>query len=162
LIKKIGGHFLLHRENYHDWGAMAVAFVRSGSSGDSEVDARGPSLNEIQMRYRLFKNQMASTRATLATLNGRRIYGYGAAQMLPVLAYHLGTDFSQLTAVLDDDPAKDGIGYWNLPVRVMQPSRAGDISDASVLITAIDNVKPIMTKLLANRPHHILYPFHII
>jgi hypothetical protein len=105
---------------------------------------------------------MAATSAVLAALEDSKIYGYGAAQMLPVLAYHLETDFSQLIAVLDDDPAKDGIGYWNLPVRVLPPSRAPDISEASVVITAIDNVVPIMTKLLANRPRHILCPSFII
>ena len=82
--------------------------------------------------------------------------------MLPVLAYHMGTDFSQLAAVLDDDLEKDGIGYWNLPVKVMPSNRAQDITEASVLITAVDNVQPIMTKLLATRPKHILYPPPII
>ncbi len=47
-------------------------------------------------------------------------------------------------------------------MRVLPPSRAPDISEASVVITAIDNVVPIMTKLLANRPRHILCPSFII
>ena len=105
---------------------------------------------------------MKATSATLAELDGGKIYGYGAAQMLPVLAYHMDTDFSQLTAVLDDDPAKDGIGYWNLPVKVIPSAQARDLSESSVLITAVDNVQPIMTKLLSNRPRHIVYPFHLL
>jgi len=162
LLQTVGAQFLLHRENYHDWGAMAVAFTRSEAGGAIPGRARRPSLNAIQMRHKLFRDQMAATSATLGALEAEKIYGYGAAQMLPVLAYHMNTDFSELAAVLDDDPAKDGIGYWNLPVKVMPSSRAHDISDASVLITAVDNVQPIMTKLLVNRPRHIVYPFHII
>jgi SAM-dependent methyltransferase len=162
LLQNVGANFLLHRENYHDWSAMAVAFTRSRSGDVPPQSAVRPSLEAIQNRYTLFKEQMAATSAVLAALEDSKIYGYGAAQMLPVLAYHLETDFSQLIAVLDDDPAKDGLGYWNLPVRVLPPSRAPDISEASVVITAIDNVVPIMTKLLANRPRHILCPSFII
>ena len=82
--------------------------------------------------------------------------------MLPVLAYHIGNDLGCLTAVLDDDLDKDALSYWNLPVKIMLSSRAQDISEASVLITAIDNAQPILKKLLVNRPRHIIYPFSII
>jgi SAM-dependent methyltransferase len=162
LLKNVGARFLLRRENYHDWGAMAVAFTRTGSRGAPEDSVERPRLDGITKRYKMFKEQLAETSATLAALDGSKIYGYGAAQMLPVLAYHMNTDFSQLAAILDDDPAKDGIGYWNLPVKVIPSDRAHDISHSSVLITAVDNVQPIMTKLLACRPRHIIYPFHII
>jgi SAM-dependent methyltransferase len=162
LLQHVGATYFLHRENYHDWGAMAVAFTRSGSGVAGAPDAPRRDLSDIRRRYRLFRDQMHATRAMLDGLAGTRIYGYGAAQMLPVLGYHLGTDFSQLAAVLDDDPEKDGIGYWNLPVRIMSSGGVQDIAESSVLITAIDNVQPIMTRVLARRPRHILYPFHII
>lgn len=162
LLETVGADFLMHRENFHDWGAMAVAFTRSAPGKVIGRNALQPTLANITRRYELFRQQMAATSALLANLGGTRIYGYGAAQMLPVLGYHMRTDFHQLAAVLDDDPEKDGIGYWNLPVKVMPSSRAKDISEAAVLITAVDNVQPIMTKLLANRPRHIICPFHII
>jgi len=47
---------------------------------------------------------MAATRGVLAPLPGVDVLGYGAAQMLPVLDYHLGGDLRRLAAVLDDDP----------------------------------------------------------
>jgi hypothetical protein len=86
------------------------------------------------------------------------IYGYGAAQMLPVIGYHMHTDFSELVAVIDDDESKDGIGYWNLPVKIISGKKVSDLDNSTVLITAIDNVKPIMTKLLVNRPRQIIVP----
>ena len=162
LLKNVGAHCLLHRENYHDWGAMAVAFTREEPRNAIRESRSRPELSAIKRRYTLFRAQMESTSATLAELRGTRIYGYGAAQMLPVIAYHMQTDFSELAAVLDDDPAKDGIGYWNLPVKVVLASRVPDLSESSVLVTAIDNVQPILTKLLANRPRHIFYPLNII
>lgn len=162
LLQRVGAGYLLHRENYHDWGAMAVAFIRSGDTPANSSATARHDLADIQSRYRLFRDQMHATRAILEALEGTKIYGYGAAQMLPVLAYHLGTDLRQLAAILDDDPQKDGIGYWNLPVRVMHSPRAQDIAESSILITAIDNVQPIMTRLLSTRPRHIIYPFHTI
>lgn len=162
LLETVGADFLTRRENFHDWGAMAVAFTRSVAGNVSGGNALRPSPANISRRYELFRQQMAATSALLAELGGTRIYGYGAAQMLPVLGYHMRTDFRELVAVLDDDPEKDDIGYWNLPVKVMPSSRAKDITEAAVLITAVDNVQPIMTKLLANRPRHIICPFHII
>ncbi len=162
LLQRVGAGYLLHRENYHDWGAMAVAFTRSGDTTERSPTTAHRPLAEIQTRYQLFRDQMRATRAVLDSLNGEKIYGYGAAQMLPVLAYHLDTDLGQLAAILDDDPQKDGIGYWNLPVRVILSGRAQDIAASSVLITAIDNVQQIMARLLPMRPRHILYPFHTI
>ena len=162
LLHAVGADFAMHRENFHDWGAIAVAFTRAAPGRSFVRSAPRPAMPAISRRYGLFRRQMAAASEVLAELRGTRIYGYGAAQMLPVLAYHLGTDLSQLEAVLDDDPAKDGMGYWNLPVRVVHSSRANDIAQASVLVTAPDNVQPIMTRLLAMRPRHILYPFNVI
>ncbi len=116
----------------------------------------------IHERYAIFRRQLSTTNEVLKSFEGTTIYGYGAAQMLPVLAYHLDNDLSLLTAVLDDDPAKDGLYYWNLPLVVRYAATVEDLEDASVFITAVDNVKPILSKLLVRRPRHIIYPFHII
>jgi hypothetical protein len=160
LLEFVGGKYLAHSFNYHDWGAMAVAFTKRDCM--AVPPARLWTLEEIQTRYVLFREQMKVAGEVLRYYAGGPLYGYGAAQMLPVLGYHMGTDFSELKAVLDDDPAKDGIGYWNLPVKVMPSSRAVDFAQSAVLITAIDNVQPIMTKLLANRPRHIINPLNVI
>ena len=47
-----------------------------------------------------------------------------------------------LISVIDDDESKDGIGYCNLPVKVISGKKVGKLQDSLVLITAIDNVKP--------------------
>jgi hypothetical protein len=159
LLGFVGGKYVAHQFNYHDWGAMAVAFSKRESA--TSPKAKLWTLAEIQERYALFREQMKTAGKALRFFAGK-LYGYGAAQMLPVLGYHMGTDFSELTAVVDDDPSKDGIGYWNLPVKVISSKCAGDLSDATVLVTAIDNVQPIMTKLLAHRPRHIINPLNVI
>lgn len=159
LIAMTGSQYLGHWRNYHDWGALVVALCK-GKSGRAEPVSSPFGAAEVTKRYELFQRQMTATAAYLNLIDGP-IFGYGAAQMLPVLAYHLRSDLARLEAIIDDDPDKDNLGYWNLPVQVIHGSRV-DLTDASVLITAVDNVKPIMSRLLANRPQHIIYPFHLI
>ena len=78
------------------------------------------------------------------------------------MAYHLETDLGFMDAVLDDDPAKDGMAYWNLSVEIRHAEKADDLSQSTVFITAVDNVAPIMARLLQNRPRHIVYPLTVI
>jgi len=164
LLEEVGFRYLAHWANYHDWGALVMAFVKNVGQGPRHAAETSPAVNPASVReaYELFRRQMASTNAVLNQLRGTRVYGYGASAMLPILAYHLGNDLSLLTAVLDDDPTKDGLCYGNLPLTIRSPSGVLDLDDASIFLTALDNVKPIMTKLLARRPKHILYPLHLI
>ena len=82
--------------------------------------------------------------------------------MLPSLAYHMKSDLSILKSVLDDDSEKDGLYYWNLPLSISQTNSIKNLDKVSILITAVDNAKPIISRLLDLRPQHIIYPFNII
>jgi hypothetical protein len=77
--------------------------------------------------------------------------------MLPALGYHLGTDFGNFSAILDDDPAKSGLGYVNLRTRVRRPAGL-DLSKATVVLTALDNRRPILKRLAELRPKRIINP----
>lgn len=164
LLEEVGGVYIAHRENYHDWGALLVIFAKGNDSQGRGNEKALPAFDvpAIRERYTIFRQQLSTTNDVLKSLEGTTVYGYGAAQMLPVLAYHLDNDLSLLTAVLDDDPAKDGLYYWNLPLVIRHTPSVTGLEDASVFITAVDNVKPILSKLLMRRPRHIIYPFHII
>lgn len=161
MLRAAGATPVALQSNYHDWGAFAVAFVGGGDGRSIDVLERPPEGDKVKTNIDLFQAQMNTTRQTLLSLDGP-IFGYGAAQMLPVLAYHMKTDLAFLRAVLDDDPEKEGVRYWNLPVEIKPSSKIDGLADASVLITAVDNVKPIMRRLLENRPKHIICPFNTI
>lgn len=129
------------------------------------VDALGMQVwtgVDIQKRYQLFREQTRNVGQLLASFANEPCYGYGAAQMLPVVAYHLGNDLAQLVAVIDDDPAKNGFRYRNLPVSVALPESVDDWSKTTVLITAPDNIQPIMTRCLTLRPRHLISIFNIL
>lgn len=163
LLDEVGCVYVAHRENYHDWGALLIAFSKKNGLYTRYGEEPLPEIDSISIgeRYVTFRKELAAANEVLKSFEGTCVYGYGAAQMLPVLAYHLNNNLSLLTAILDDDPNKDGMYYSNLPVVIRHSKCANDLEDASVFITAVDNFKPIMNKLLEKRPRHILYPFHI-
>ena len=78
--------------------------------------------------------------------------------MLATYAYHLKSDLKNLVCILDDDERKEGLGYQNLPVRIAY-SQAEMISDeASFLITSLENVRPLLQKLIEKKPRRIFVP----
>lgn len=86
------------------------------------------------------------------------VYGYGASLMLATPGYHLQTDFSQLTCVLDDDVARDGATYENIPVTVRHTAKVAPAPNSSYLITSLENIRPICRRILELTPRRILVP----
>jgi len=161
MLTKVDASALHLSLNYHDWGAFAVAFVRADGREPVSPLSEAPDIERVQSSLEIFRAMMDTTRRSLDSLEGP-VFGYGAAQMLPVLAYHLKSDMSFLDAVIDDDPEKEGAHYWNLPVRIVPLGQVSGLADASVLITAVDGAQPILERLFRHRPKHIIYPFHTI
>lgn len=163
LVESCGGELVGHAFNHGYWGALLVAFrkARPGAARRPRPRRRpaGPtaSAGAIQRRLDLFRGQMAAARALIREEPRERLYGYGAALMLPALGYHLQTDFGGFAAILDDDPAKDGLGYANLRVRIRRPQGL-DLAQAAVVLTALDNRRPILRRLAELRPRRIINP----
>lgn len=161
LFRETGFEFISWKENYHDWGALAVAF-RPSEKPTTKSEELKPTFSEAELksRYQVFTRQMQASSEIISSFSAERLVGYGAAQMLPVLCYHLKNDLSQMKMILDDDPAKDGIFYENLSVPIALPEKCKNFSDCTVVITAIDNAMRIIEKI-KSRPKHLVYPFHI-
>ncbi len=160
MLMNSGANLIEFGENYHDWGALLIAFKKD--PGQRKNYTFSFTATEINERLDLFRKQLESTYKIIHSLKSDSIYGYGAALMLPVLAYHLNSDLSFLSGIIDDDMNKDGIYYQNLPTQIIHSSKINDLEQLSIVITALDNFKPIMTHLLSVRPRHIIYPFNLV
>lgn len=163
MVDEIGGKYLAHDFNYQYWGGtMMVAFQKDGREPSSEATSTLPRPNEqlVRERYRFFQDQLAHLSGVIDSLRSVPIYGYGAAQMLPTLAYHLQSDMSFLECVLDDDPSRSGSTYPHLNVWIRRPEPDQDLADAGVLVTALDSVRPILRRVISMKPRHILVPLH--
>lgn len=167
LLEKIGGEVIDFTFNYTYWGALLIAFRKKQKNKipGNITDIGGfPSKKSelIKAGYKAFRSQMDSTKFILDSLKKETTYGYGAALMLPILGYHLDTDFSDFQCILDDDPDKDGLGYVNLPIKIQNPTEDVDISQFSICLTAMDNRRPILRNLVAKRPKHIINPLSFL
>jgi len=159
LIESVGGEVLDYSVNYTYWGALLVAFKKGQARRSKKIEHNTPnkSVEGIRQRYDLFRSQLNAASRAIELCPTEKLYGFGAALMLPVLAYHLKNDLSGLQGVIDDDPQKEGVGYVNLPVRIR--GRAGvDFRESSILLTALDNRRPILKNLVDLKPRQIINP----
>lgn len=163
LLNRIGAEIIGYTENFQNWGAILIAFRKKTINVSSKKRYNLKFSKTIfDQKLRLFESQMRNTKEILDGIIDYPLYGYGAALMLPVLAYHLKSDLSFLKAVLDDDEGKDGLFYRNLPLQIRHSSRVSDLGKAAALVTAVDNFRPIAIRLQTFKPRQIIYPFHLI
>jgi len=159
LIWECGGEYLGHSFNHQGscGGALLIAFRRAKKrQAEPKIELESRIIG-IERRIALYRAQMAMLSEELDALP-KPAYGYGASLMLATFGYHLQTDFSQLTCVLDDDVARDGATYENIPVTVRHTAKVGPAANSSYLITSLENIRSIYRRILELTPRRILVP----
>ncbi len=167
MLTDLGAELIAYKVNPYHWGALMIVFRKnpSGSTawhGKFEHDSVQLSDGEVLMQYKVFQDAMKLANERLAVWKGSSVYGYGAANMLPILSYHMKNDLSCLQAVLDDDERKQGMYYINLPVAIKSPSVVKSFKDTVLFLTAIDNSRILVPKLISLAPQKIILPLNII
>lgn len=159
MIQELGCGYLSHAFNYSYWrGTLLVAFRKGDAGGaGAAIPAKRYTGDMVRQRYSLFQRQLTVFTEGLARTEGM-LYGFGAAQMVPTLAYHMQSDLSFLQCILDDNPDRHDLMYPDLPVRIKKPKEDMDLSGASVVITALDSIRPILGRLIGSRAKEILVP----
>jgi hypothetical protein len=157
LIKEAKGHYLTHFYNHRNWGGTVVLAFTKSKNGATPPACVPRALADVKGRYALFQDRMGGVMRLLDGLSGEK-WAYGAAQMLPTLAYHMKTDFGFLAGVLDDCPKRTGLTYPELDIRIHKPDDATRLDDAVVIITALDAVRPIMKRLRDFNPRFTVVP----
>lgn len=161
MLNNLGCELLDYKINVNHWGMVLIAFKKSKNKSKYASMFSKIARSQVLERYKVFKDDMRSTSARLNSLKDEKIYGYGAALMLPALSYYLGNDFSSFECVVDDDKKKAGLFYINLPVTIRATEDINDIQDSIVLVTAIsaiNNVRRILVKLTDLNPKQIIVP----
>ena len=153
LIEDLGGCIIASDTNPH-WGSLLFAFKKGSEAG--ALDILKPDQERVMRKHFIFQQRMESLGLFLRSLGKEKIIGYGASLTLPVLAYHLNEDFSDLLYILDDDQEKEGLFYINLPVPIKHSSRLGSVTDTTLFITATDNTRQILSKVIPLRPKRII------
>ena len=157
LIKAAGGRYLGHSYNYANWGgSFSVAFARDGES-DEMPQARAPSITEVAANYEAFREQMSRFGDLIGGVDFPLV-GYGAGQMVPAVAYHLGSDLGFLECIYDDDQNRNGLYYPHITPSIKTPSKDLFLGNRGVVITALDGVRAITNRLREAAPRFIYVP----
>lgn len=160
MVERAGGHYLDHIVNPHNWGGtIIVAFTKCKQDATAPHTTR-PDLGQTKAQYALFQNRMAGLMAMIDAQDGD-ICAYGAAQMLPTLAYHLKSDLSFLSGIYDDCKFRPGLTYPHIPVRIHRPDESTDFSNSTVIVTALDAVRPILNRLRDFNPRYVMVPTQV-
>ena len=163
LIEELGGTYLTHTYNYTFWGGtMLTAFTKNKSTGTPVRDYVQPSAEYAKARLGAFKRQLSELDAYLDLIKDQKIYGYGGAQMLPTLAYHMDSDLSYLESVLDDNSDRANLTWPDLGVGISVPEEGRDYSDSSVVITALDSTRPILRRCAELKFRQVLVPLQSV
>jgi hypothetical protein len=161
LIDQLGCTYIAHSINYSYWGgALGVAFEKvKGHGGAKRLIATSLTAENVSSRYQAFRTQMRELMNQINDCPTSEIYGFGAAQMVPTLAYHMESDLGFLKAILDDDPRRDGLYYPAVSVRTRHYDPGMSLHNAAALVTAVDSARPIVRRLLELNPQHVIIPF---
>jgi len=158
LVSRLGCTFLGNTFNYGYWGGTFMFwFEKSGK--DDEVGMVGfeaSNIDEIKSDFREFQKVLGASISQAEKLP-EKCYGFGAAQMLPVLAYHMESDLGFMDAILDDNPDRH-LTYLPGVKPLIRKPEPGEMGSAAVMITALDSSRSILSRLIKDKPRRILYP----
>ena len=160
LIKAAGGKYVDHSYNYANWGgSLSVAFTRDTGS-DEQLDIASLTTFEVSADYLGFKEQMARFMDQVSR-SDHPMVGYGAGQMLPVVAYHLDSNLDFLDCIYDDDMNRNGLYYPFISPQITLPAKDLSLDDRGVVITSLDGVRAISNRLRDFSPRFIYVPISV-
>jgi len=161
LIQYLGCEYSSHTYNYDYWGGTMIIVFKKTESKLNNIK-KTLSDNEIKQSFDRFQNQLQCfMRLVESQKNYNPIYGFGAAQMLPTIAYHLDSDLDWCEAILDDDENRNNKMYPHLPIEIIKPGKNFSLHSSSVFIGALDSVRPILNRILTMSPKRVLFPLSI-
>jgi hypothetical protein len=148
--------FLDYTMNYDYWGGTMLMYFQKGGNTKKENPFTKYSNEYILQRFQIFKTELKNIE-NIASGIDENIYGFGAAQMLPMIAYHMESKLSFLKAIIDDNEARCNKKLVGLNLPIIHSDSIDDIGESVVMITALDSTKVILKRL-----HEIFKPKYII
>jgi len=151
--------------NYGLWGGTQILHFSNYTESERERERKGgeikaPGLSKIEFLQskQLFIDEVSALTFKLKSAPGN-VYAYGAAQMLPILKYHIGETFDLVKEVFDDNPDRIGKYLLGDSRRIRSFREFKFEPNDTVLITALDSTKPLIQKLISKNVNLIIVPF---
>ncbi|OGN66140.1 MAG: hypothetical protein A2888_02575 [Chlamydiae bacterium RIFCSPLOWO2_01_FULL_28_7] len=164
MIHLCGCQYIDHVFNYNFWGGtMMFVFKKKKNKiiNQKKIIFQPMTTEVIKKSYKIFKILIDALLNKIDLNKEDKFYGYGAAQMIPILAYHLGSDLNFLQCIYDENIEKDNLLYPNLIPKIKYLSDENLLKDKNVILLAIDSSKQILSKLISLKPKKILLPIDV-
>lgn len=153
LINDLNCNLIKLNYNFRIWNGN-VTFVFKGKKTKKKNSNRSKkySLTKIKTEFKNYKINLKKKFLFLKNnYPSKSIVGFGAAQMLPTIAYHSESDLSFLNSIYDDnlDRQKKFLPLIRPMIKKTHPYK---ISNSFVLVTALDSTISIIKRLSTIKP----------
>jgi hypothetical protein len=142
--------------NYGLWGGTQILHFSNYTKGGV---IKSPELSKIEFLQskQLFIDEVSAVIFKLKSAPGN-VYAYGAAQMLPILKYHIGKTFDLVKEIFDDNPDRIGKYFPGDSRRIRSFKEFKFEPNDTMLITALDSTKPLIQNLISKDINLIIIP----
>jgi hypothetical protein len=161
LLAQVGFELVETRFDSSHYGTLMILFKPSASK---TIKSFGVPVSTayVEERKRIFDKDMSAVNLRLE-YSQRGLVAFGAALMLPLLAYYLPA-LERIECILDDDRSKEGFRYVNFNKRIQLPADFS-FSQKDVVITAVSTklaLRRVLEKLFKMNIENIIIPINQI
>lgn len=159
LFSGVGFKLISLRYNYFYWGGTQLLHFAKGRE-EEIFDMSYSKISEETLRLSIydFEKLMSACHNQILELPGKAV-GFGAAQMLPVLNYHLkGLLASNVERIVDDNQQRQGKFFPGISTPISSLDSIQDYESANIIITALDSTRSIIKRIHHLSPRSILVP----
>jgi SAM-dependent methyltransferase len=160
MVETAGGVYIDHHVYYPVWGAIMFAFRRGPGKGP-ETDFPRTTRAIVEDRKARFDQQISLCHTALRDVGDRPIYGLGAAQNFPTLAYFMG-DVNFLKGIIDDNPARQYKYYPWIDVQTIPALPEIDYENAAMLLTGPDYGRALINRSRELKFRQVVLPFNVL
>ena len=161
LCKKLNCRFIEFKYNYQIWGGNVMYIFKKNKSKNLKNipnNKKKINISYVQSKFKEFQSNCMEKIVFLKKQH-KNIVAFGAAQMLPILAYHSKSNFSFLKALYDDNPNR--IGKYLPGIKpIIEKSNIKVIKNSFVIVTANEMCRSIIKRLTKVNPLRIVTWFN--
>lgn len=152
LFKRFGFGYIDHTFNYDMWGGTMILHFRKGHTAVNAHPAEKMDASKFLASLTSFRKQVALFNEQIASFDD--VCLYGAAQMLPVLLYHLDNKRLNAATIYDNNPNRIGLKYPYLDPIIQAPPES--LKGKTIVISALDSFRNIFKKIVDLHPKRVV------
>ena len=162
LLEPLGFRLINLDYNFSYWGGTQLLIFSLTDTPKLEIIKPELSQENYSKSIEIFVDSIRNTSNQIEKSRGP-VYLFGAAQMLPPLIYHFSKNaIAKISGIIDDNPRRQNKYYPDIEISISSLAEVSNISDSTIVISALDSSRPILNRLLQLNPRTIIIPNGLI